>query len=115
MNLSGSAVSRIRQFYQVDAADVLVVVDDVGAAAGAVAGAARGSAGGHNGLKSLIEQLGTASSRGCASASDEGTSGAIWPITSCRRSTPTNGKRFRRPCCGPPMPRRCSSPRASSV
>ncbi len=41
MNLSGFAVSRIRQFFQIEPADILVIVDEVGAAAGAVAGAAR--------------------------------------------------------------------------
>jgi PTH1 family peptidyl-tRNA hydrolase len=59
MNLSGFAVSRLRQFYQVEPHDVLVIVDEVALPLGRLRARARGSAGGHNGLKSLIEQLGT--------------------------------------------------------
>jgi PTH1 family peptidyl-tRNA hydrolase len=59
MNLSGFAVSRLRQFYRVDAADVLVIVDEVALPLGRLRARPRGSAGGHNGLKSIIEQLGT--------------------------------------------------------
>jgi PTH1 family peptidyl-tRNA hydrolase len=59
MNLSGYAVSRMRQFFQVEPADVLVVVDEVALPLGRLRARARGSAGGHNGLKSIVEQLGT--------------------------------------------------------
>jgi peptidyl-tRNA hydrolase, PTH1 family len=59
MNLSGVSVARIQRFYQVDPSDVLIVVDEVALPLGRVRARARGSAGGHNGLKSIIEQLGT--------------------------------------------------------
>jgi PTH1 family peptidyl-tRNA hydrolase len=59
MNLSGFAVSRLRQFFHVEAADILVIIDEVALPLGRLRARARGSAGGHNGLKSLIEQLGT--------------------------------------------------------
>jgi PTH1 family peptidyl-tRNA hydrolase len=59
MNLSGFAVSKLRQFFQVEPADILVVVDEVALPLGRLRARARGSAGGHNGLKSVIEQLGT--------------------------------------------------------
>jgi PTH1 family peptidyl-tRNA hydrolase len=59
MNLSGFAVSRLRQFFQVEPADVFVIVDEVALPLGRLRARARGSAGGHNGLKSVIEQLGT--------------------------------------------------------
>ena len=59
MNLSGFAVSRLRQFFQVEPADILVVVDEVALPVGRLRARPRGSAGGHNGLKSLVEQLGT--------------------------------------------------------
>jgi PTH1 family peptidyl-tRNA hydrolase len=59
MNLSGFAVSRLRQFFQVDPGDLLVIVDEVALPLGRLRARARGSAGGHNGLKSVIEQLGT--------------------------------------------------------
>jgi peptidyl-tRNA hydrolase, PTH1 family len=59
MNHSGYAVSRLLQFFQIDAADVLVVVDEAALALGRIRARARGSAGGHNGLKSIVEQLGS--------------------------------------------------------
>jgi peptidyl-tRNA hydrolase, PTH1 family len=59
MNLSGFAVSRLRQFFQVEPQDLFVVVDEVALPLGRLRARARGSAGGHNGLKSVIEQLGT--------------------------------------------------------
>jgi len=59
MNLSGFAVSRIRQFFQVEPPDLLVIVDEVALPVGRLRARVRGSAGGHNGLKSIIEQLGT--------------------------------------------------------
>jgi PTH1 family peptidyl-tRNA hydrolase len=59
MNLSGFAVSRLRQFYQVEPADIFVIVDEVALPVGRLRARPKGSAGGHNGLKSLIEQLGT--------------------------------------------------------
>lgn len=59
MNLSGFAVSKFRQFYQVEPPHLLVIVDDVALPLGRLRARVRGSAGGHNGLKSVIEQLGT--------------------------------------------------------
>lgn len=59
MNLSGQAVGELARYYRVEAADVLVVVDDVNLPAGRLRARRRGSAGGHNGLKSVIEHLGT--------------------------------------------------------
>jgi len=59
MNLSGFAVSRLRNFFQVEPADLLVIVDEVALPLGRLRARRRGSAGGHNGLKSIIEQLGT--------------------------------------------------------
>ena len=59
MNLSGFAVSRLRQFFHVEPRDILAVVDEVALPVGRLRARPTGSAGGHNGLKSLIEQLGT--------------------------------------------------------
>ncbi len=59
MNLSGFAVSKLRQFFQVEPADILVIVDEVALPLGRLRARSRGTAGGHNGLKSVIEQLGT--------------------------------------------------------
>ena len=59
MNLSGHAVGDLLRYFKIDVADLLVVVDEVQLELGRLRTRARGSAGGHNGLKSLIEQLGT--------------------------------------------------------
>jgi PTH1 family peptidyl-tRNA hydrolase len=59
MNLSGRAIAALMTFYKVDAADVLVVVDDVNLEIGRLRARPSGSAGGHNGLKSIIALLGT--------------------------------------------------------
>jgi PTH1 family peptidyl-tRNA hydrolase len=59
MNLSGGAIVGLLQFFKVQLADLIVVVDDVNLELGRLRTRATGSAGGHNGLKSAIEQLGT--------------------------------------------------------
>lgn len=59
MNLSGYAVGELLRYFKVDLADLLVIVDEVQLELGRLRARASGSAGGHNGLKSLIEQLGT--------------------------------------------------------
>ena len=59
MNLSGGAVVGLLQFYKVELADMLVVVDDVNLELGRLRTRGGGSAGGHNGLKSVIASLGT--------------------------------------------------------
>ena len=59
MNLSGHAVGDLLRFFKIDVGDLLVIVDEVQLELGRLRARARGSAGGHNGLKSLIGQLGT--------------------------------------------------------
>lgn len=59
MNLSGSAVVGLLQFYKIEVADLLVIVDEVQLEAGRIRLRPSGSAGGHNGLKSIIQSLGT--------------------------------------------------------
>ncbi len=59
MNRSGDAVAALAHYYDIVAADLLVVVDEVALPFGRLRARARGSAGGHNGLKSVIERLGT--------------------------------------------------------
>ena len=58
MNASGPAVVALLQFYKIDPADLLVVVDEVNLELGRLRTRASGSAGGHNGLKSVAEALG---------------------------------------------------------
>ncbi|HEY6507458.1 MAG TPA: aminoacyl-tRNA hydrolase [Vicinamibacterales bacterium] len=59
MNRSGDVVAGLARYYDVQPADVLVVVDEVALPFGRLRARARGSAGGHNGLKSIIERFGT--------------------------------------------------------
>jgi len=59
MNLSGGAVARILEFYKIAPADVLVVVDDVNLPLARLRLRRSGSAGGHNGLKSIVQHIGT--------------------------------------------------------
>ncbi|MBR3473540.1 MAG: aminoacyl-tRNA hydrolase [Oscillospiraceae bacterium] len=59
MNLSGQAVSQAARFYKIPPEHILVVSDEVSLPIGKLRIRTKGSAGGHNGLKNIIEQLGT--------------------------------------------------------
>jgi PTH1 family peptidyl-tRNA hydrolase len=59
MNDSGTAVAKAAQFWKVASADIIVISDDLDLPLGTVRVRAGGSSGGHNGLKSIIEHLGT--------------------------------------------------------
>ena len=59
MNLSGEAVGQAARFYKIPADQVLVISDDIALPAGKLRIRAGGSAGGHNGLKNIIQHLGT--------------------------------------------------------
>ena len=59
MNLSGFAVQRTAQFHAVEVADILVVHDEIDLDFGIVRLKSGGGHGGHNGLRSMIEQLGS--------------------------------------------------------
>ena len=59
MNNSGDAVAALVRYYDVAIGDVLVVFDEAALPFGKLRVRARGSAGGHNGLKSIVDRLGT--------------------------------------------------------
>ena len=59
MNLSGEAVRPLADFYKLPAERILVVSDEIALAPGRLRLRPGGSAGGHNGLKSIIQHLGT--------------------------------------------------------
>ncbi|MBO7162538.1 MAG: aminoacyl-tRNA hydrolase [Clostridia bacterium] len=59
MNHSGEAVKSAASFYKVPPAKVIVLFDDCAIGVGELRIRRKGSAGGHNGIKSLIEHLGT--------------------------------------------------------
>ncbi len=59
MNLSGTAIAAAASFYKIPPDRVLVLCDDISFEPGKMRLRSKGSAGGHNGLKSIIEQLGS--------------------------------------------------------
>jgi PTH1 family peptidyl-tRNA hydrolase len=59
MNRSGLAVGTLQRYYRLALPDVLVVTEDVNLPLGRLRARGQGSAGGHNGLRSVIEWLGT--------------------------------------------------------
>lgn len=59
MNLSGAAVSALATYYKVKPDHILVIFDDISLPVGRIRVRRDGSAGGHNGIKSIIQSLGT--------------------------------------------------------
>ena len=59
MNLSGECVRPIMDYFDVDVEDIIVIYDDLDLETGKLRLRQKGSAGGHNGIKSLIQHLGT--------------------------------------------------------
>lgn len=59
MNESGKAVGALARFYAIPASQILVVTDDVTLDTGTIRFRLKGSHGGQNGLRSIIQHLGT--------------------------------------------------------
>ena len=59
MNNSGEAVSQVCRFYRIPSDQILIVYDDMDLPLGRLRFRLQGSAGGHNGMKSIIQHLGT--------------------------------------------------------
>jgi PTH1 family peptidyl-tRNA hydrolase len=59
MNLSGQTVRSVADFYKIEPAQMLIVLDDFALPLGKLRFRPGGSSGGHNGLQSVIEHLGT--------------------------------------------------------
>lgn len=59
MNASGECVRAYMDFYKIPAERVLIICDDISLEPGNLRLRVKGSAGGHNGLKSIIAQIGT--------------------------------------------------------
>lgn len=59
MNLSGESVSKILSFFKEPLGNLIVIYDDVDLPLGSIRVREKGSAGTHNGMRSIIEQLGS--------------------------------------------------------
>lgn len=59
MNLSGESVRGLVDFYKIDLASIMIAHDDLDLPLGTLRLRKEGSAGGQNGLKNIIQQLGT--------------------------------------------------------
>ncbi len=61
MNRSGECVSRFREYFKIPIQQIIVIHDDLDLPPGRVKITAKGGAGGHNGVRSIINHLGTPS------------------------------------------------------
>lgn len=59
MNLSGRSVLQLSAFFQVPLQNIIVLFDDISLEPGRLRLRKDGSAGGHNGIKSIIQELGS--------------------------------------------------------
>lgn len=59
MNLSGQSVLQLSAYFQIPPERIIVLFDDISLAPGRLRVRGDGSAGGHNGIKSIIAQLGS--------------------------------------------------------
>lgn len=59
MNLSGQAVRKFVDYFKISIEDILIIQDDLDLSLGKIRIKINSSAGGHNGIKSIINELGT--------------------------------------------------------
>ena len=59
MNLSGRSVLQLSAYFNIPPQRIIVLFDDISLATGMLRVRANGSAGGHNGIKSIIQELGS--------------------------------------------------------
>ncbi len=59
MNLSGEAVRTVIDYYKLSIEDIIVLYDDLDTPFGQLRLRFQGSSGGHNGIKSIIQHMGT--------------------------------------------------------
>lgn len=59
MNLSGESIRPLVDYYNIDLKDVLVIYDDLDLPTGKIRLRQKGGHGGHNGIRSLIDHLGS--------------------------------------------------------
>lgn len=59
MNLSGKSIAQVVNFYKIPLENIIVIYDDVDIESGLIRIRKKGSSGSHNGMKSVIEELGS--------------------------------------------------------
>ena len=59
MNLSGESIREVMNFYKISEDELIVLYDDISLPVGRLRIREKGSAGGHNGIKSIIANIGT--------------------------------------------------------
>ena len=59
MNLSGNCVQEFVNFYKIEKENIIVIYDDMDIESGEIKIRKKGGPGGHNGMKSIIQMLGT--------------------------------------------------------
>ena len=59
MNLSGESVRALSDYYKIEPQDILIIYDDIDLEPGKMRIRKSGSAGSHNGMKSIVQHLGT--------------------------------------------------------
>ena len=59
MNLSGESIRLVMDYYNIDVEDVLIIYDDLALPLGKLRLREKGSPGGHNGIKSIVNHMGT--------------------------------------------------------
>ena len=59
MNLSGESIKEVLDFYKIEPSNVIVIYDDMDIEIGTIKIRKKGGPGSHNGMKSVVENLGT--------------------------------------------------------
>lgn len=59
MNLSGKSIKKFVDFYKINIDEIIVIYDDLDIEEGLIKIRKKGGAGSHNGMKSVVEELGT--------------------------------------------------------
>jgi peptidyl-tRNA hydrolase, PTH1 family len=59
MNLSGESIRPLMEYYDIDLDDLLIIYDDLDLPPGKIRLRQKGGHGGHNGIRSIIDHLGT--------------------------------------------------------
>lgn len=59
MNESGKSIIKVKNFYKINPENIIIIYDDIDLEVGVVKLRKKGGAGTHNGMKSVIENLGT--------------------------------------------------------